>query len=147
MQVRKHCPRGFTIIELLIALVVLGILASTAVPRYMDISTNAKISVCKGLLAGIRSALYLQYTEAKVRGLTQWPTLAQVQDNRDNTGSQIMLDGNLPDNPFSNGRRRDLVRVVHGKPQPAGTQGAWAYDPNTGHFWADTNSGNGEGDF
>jgi hypothetical protein len=62
-------------------------------------------------------------------------------------GSKIMLDGNLPDNPFSTGLDKDLVVATQGKPKPVGTTGAWAYDPATGHFWANTDSGNAETDF
>ena len=139
--------KGFTLIELMIVLVVIGLLASYAVPRYTEIYTHAKISVCKGSLAGIRSALVLKYAEARIKGLDVWPSLEDVQDNEENTGSKVMQDGNLPDNPFSTGKRKDAVVAVGAKPHPTGTQGAWAYNPKTGQFWANTDSGNGESDF
>ena len=135
-------------IEMLIMLMVLGTLVAMAIPRYMQISTNANIAVCKGLLTNIRSAISYRYMEAKMSGKpASWPDTGEVQDNPNNTGSQIMMDGNLPNNPFSTGADRDIVREVDDKPTPRGTEGGWAYNPKTGHFWADTDSGNGEANF
>lgn len=138
---------GFTLIEILLVLTIIGMLAAFAIPRYMELSDRAKVSVCKGMLAGIRSAVVLRYYENRIRGVDAWPTLAQVQDNQSNTGSSVMQYGDLPDNPFSTGPVRDAVVAVSEKPSPTDTQGAWAYNPKTGQLWANTNSGNGEVDF
>lgn len=135
-------------IEMLIMLMVLGTLVAMAIPRYMEISTNANIAVTKGLLTNIRSAISYRYMASKMSGGPgEWPKLDDIQDNANNTGSSIMMDGNLPNNPFSTGERRDIVREVSGQPNPRDTRGGWAYDPKTGHFWADTNSGNDEVNF
>ncbi len=51
---RKHS--GFTLIELVIVIVILGILAAAALPRFTDLSTDARVAAINGLAGGIRSA-------------------------------------------------------------------------------------------
>jgi prepilin-type N-terminal cleavage/methylation domain-containing protein len=52
LQGRQN-KRGFTLIELMIVVVIIGILATMAIPRFMRVATKAKQSEAKGLLKQI----------------------------------------------------------------------------------------------
>ena len=49
--------RAFTLVELVIVIVVLGILATVALPKFFDMSADAKQAACKGSLGTVRSAI------------------------------------------------------------------------------------------
>lgn len=52
---------GFTLIELVLVIVILGILAATALPRFADLSTEARTATVRGLEGGVRSAAALAH--------------------------------------------------------------------------------------
>lgn len=61
--------KGFTLIELIIVIVILGILSVVAAPRFIDVSSDAKIAILKGMGSQIETAGQLVYAKAAIQGL------------------------------------------------------------------------------
>lgn len=64
----KASQRGFTLIELVVVIVILGILAAFAVPRFMGLESQARIAALNGLNGSVRSAATLAHSVWLVSG-------------------------------------------------------------------------------
>lgn len=63
VQMREK--RGFTLIELIMIIVILGILAAVAIPKYLDLSAQAKTSAEKGVVGGVRAGIMTYFANNK----------------------------------------------------------------------------------
>ena len=65
----KRNQAGFTLIELIIVIVILGILAVTAAPKFLDFGGDARNSVLQGVKGSLESAGSLVYGKAIIGGV------------------------------------------------------------------------------
>jgi prepilin-type N-terminal cleavage/methylation domain-containing protein len=85
---------GFTLIELVMVIAIIGILASLSVPKFLDLSGAAKQSATKAGLGSLRSVLAIRYASSATGGATaSYPTMLAASD---------FAGGDLPRNSLSN---------------------------------------------
>ena len=66
--IRKQAQAGFTLIELIVVIVILGILAATALPRMFDMSGQARLAKIQAALGAVRAASASAHAQWLVNG-------------------------------------------------------------------------------
>lgn len=139
--------KGFTLIELVIVLILLGILAAVAVPKFMNLQDEAKKSGVKGSVASVRSAINIYYANANLKGKTPvFPGTVAVLKS--------ILNGPVPENPAvinPSADKKSIATttadvppaVTGGADSTTSTKAAWYYNTSTGQFWSNWGGGFG----
>jgi len=140
--------KGFTLVEILIVVVILGILAAIVIPQFTDASTEAKEANLKSTLQSVRSQIELY----KIQHNDNFPATStsdtafasRMTGYTDVEGETVAFDAagalgpylqSMPKNPWVNDATSDDVTIVDSDPNAAGTTG-WFFNTTTGKFGA-----------
>ncbi len=97
LKMKLKNQKGFTLIEIIAVLVILGILAAVAVPKYMDLQVEAKQKAAQGQVAEIKGTLSSAYGKAMLAG------------NGNATAADVLLNAGISSGtPFNVGTAPDI---------------------------------------
>ena len=119
----SRLSRAFTFIEVAVVIIIIGILAAIVVPRFGNVTDEARSAATQGTLGSVRASIAGFRTSRLLAGGAPFPTLAELN------ASGTVLEQAVPANPFTGVVGVQLVsandaaaRVVSGA-----TQYGWNY--------------------
>lgn len=135
---------GFTLVEILIVVVILGILAAIVIPQFSDASEEAKMTSLVSDLQTIRSQIHL-YKAQHHHGAANLPGTVSGVSFKDSMTKYTFADGRLAPQATGDGVCDPYLREIPKNPfdgladisSTAGAgdlSGGWHYDPTTGAF-------------
>lgn len=128
---------GFTLVEMMVVVAIIGLIAAIAMPNYFIHIKNTKISQTKANLHTMRTAL-----DSQSLIYERYLLWSEVSDDQAD-----IIAGGIPNNPFSTQTKwsqttpRNIVYNMAGAEKGtlfAGGGLGWCYDEQTGEFWANT---------
>ena len=128
--------RGFTLIELMIVVAIIGILAMIAIPRFALLLEKAREGATKGNISAIRGASKIYYSDWD----SKWPTT--LDDNEDYAFSRYI--DVFPEVKVSQPQGTDIspegktVTYITKFAEPTGFGVGWAYDSSTGNVYVNS---------
>jgi prepilin-type N-terminal cleavage/methylation domain-containing protein len=87
--------RGFTFLEVMVVVVILGILAAIVVPRFGNASDQARVSAAQASLGSVRAAIAGFRAQRVLEGGSAFPTLSEL------TTAGTVMQADLPVNPWN----------------------------------------------
>lgn len=127
----RKSQSAFTLVEILIVVVILGILAAIVVPQYSTATQDAKVQATVDQLVKLRQALGVYY----VRNNAVFPSVTQG----DGTWGELMAQGYFkypPSNLYVGGTNGSTITIGTAPDSAKNTSYGWIFNPATGDVWA-----------
>ncbi len=78
MSKRKKNEKGFTLIELIMVIVILGIISAVAIPKFLSLADTAKLNAARGIGGGVSGTISSEHADYLLNGSSATYTLADV---------------------------------------------------------------------
>ncbi len=102
---KLRASRGFTLIELVMVIVILGILSAIAIPKFVDLTGEAKVGAAKSGLGAVRSVIAIEYAKTATSGTASFPS---------NITTDLFADERIPTNKMNDSTSVDEVLAAPG---------------------------------
>jgi prepilin-type N-terminal cleavage/methylation domain-containing protein len=128
---RKLNNKGFTLIELMVVIVIIGVLATLAIPRFTEASARAKVAEAPRVLASYESAFLAAAAETPVADITPGHLIFTVPTSQWFVYAMVSVTGTDPTTPAGDDVKGGAIRCI------AGVKNGTANSGNIGSFPGD----------
>ncbi|MBS0192422.1 MAG: prepilin-type N-terminal cleavage/methylation domain-containing protein [Phycisphaerales bacterium] len=127
----KKARFGFTLVEILVVVVILGILAAVVVPQYASATDDAKKQATLDQLVKLREAMGVYYARSNAK----FPAITAGNG----TWGELMSQGYFlypPSNLYVGGANANVITIGNAPDTSKTVAYGWIFNPATGDVWA-----------
>lgn len=126
---QRTIAHAFTLLEVMVVIIVIGILAAIVVPRFGGVTDDAKSSALQGALGGVRSSIASYRAKAVISGTSAFPTAVQL------TTVGTVVQQEIPKNPYNGLSTVHEVSAVAAAARTVSSPAVYGWN-----YWVDNSS-------
>jgi prepilin-type N-terminal cleavage/methylation domain-containing protein len=126
----KHSRSAFTLVELIMVIVIMGLLAAVVIPKYGDIRTEAQTAAETGTVSAVTSGIKLVHMTNLAKGQDTWPSVLDTAANGVASAANPLFADVIEDGVTDGNWQKIGARTYRYNP----TTDRYVYDRVTGKF-------------